>query len=163
MEKTTAAFRLVLKRERRWQLALFDVPGTPYVYHVVATNWPEPEQSAQAVLDWHNQRGQAENFTKELKHGFGLERLPCGGTWANAVWCRLGVIAYNLVIGFKRLACPAAWARHTIATLQWKLVQVVGRIVRHAGRVVLKLVVDADTLVLFRGIRRQCWALREVT
>jgi hypothetical protein len=27
--------------------------------------------------------------------------------------------------------------------------------------VVLKLVVDAETLALFRGIRRQCWALRE--
>ena len=160
MEETTAAFRLVLKREVRRQLALFDAPGTPYVYHVVATNWPLEQKSAQAVLDWHNQRGQAENFTKELKHGFGLERVPCGETWANAVWFRLGVVAYNLVIGFKRLACLTAWARHTIATLRWTLVQVAGRIVRHAGQVVLKLVIEADTLALFRGIRRECWALR---
>jgi hypothetical protein len=35
-----------------------------------------------------------------------------------------------------------------------------GRIVRHAGQVVVRLVVDAATLALFRGIRRQCWALR---
>ena len=160
MTKSHTASRLVLKREVRRQLALFDEPGTPYVCHVVATNWPEAEKSAQAVLDWHHQRGQAENFTKELKHGVGLERVPCGETWANAVWCRLGVIAYNLVIGFKRLACPTAWARQTIATLRWTLVQVAGRIVRHAGQVVVRLVVDAATLALFRGIRRQCWALR---
>ena len=160
MEKTTAAFRLICKRERRRQLALFDEPRTPYVYHVIATNWPAEEQSAQAVLDWHNQRGQAENFTKELKHGVGLERVPCGETWANAVWFRLGVIAYNLFIGFKRLACPATWARHTIATLRWKLVQVAGRIIRHAGQVVLKLVIEVETLALFRGVRQQCWALR---
>jgi len=160
MEKTTAAFRLVLKREICRQLALFDAPGTAYVYHVIVTNWPAEEKSAQAVLDWHNQRGQAENFTKELKQGVGLERVPCGESWASAVWFRLGVIAYNLVIGFRRLACPAAWARHTIATLRWTLVQVAGRIVRHAGRVGLKLVVDAETLALLRGIRRQCWALR---
>jgi hypothetical protein len=116
MEKTTVAFRLICKREIRRQLALFDAPGTPYAYHVIATNWPEAEKSAQAVLDWHNQRGQAENFTKELKHGVGLERVPCGETWANAVWFRLGVIAYNLIIGFKRLVCPTAWARHTTAS-----------------------------------------------
>lgn len=163
MNKSRTAFRLICKRARRHQLALFDASESPYVYHVVATNWPEAEQSAQAVLDWHNQRGQAENFTKELKHGFGLDRVPCGETWANAVWCRLAVIAYNLVIGFKRLACPAAWAQHTIATLRWKLVQVAGRIGRHAGQVVLRLAVGADTLALFRGIRQQCWALRGVT
>ena len=54
-------------------------------------------------------------------------------------------------------------ARHTLATLRWKLVQVAGRIVRHAGQVVLRLVVEAATLALFLGIRQQCWALREVT
>ncbi len=40
MEKTAAAIRLICKRERRRQLALFDEPGTPYGYHVIATNWP---------------------------------------------------------------------------------------------------------------------------
>lgn len=109
------------------------------------------------------QRGQTENFTKDLKRGFGPQGVPCGGTWANAVWCRLGVIAYSMVIGFKRLACPTAWGRHTIATLRWRLVQVAGRIVRHAGQVVLKLVIEAGMLALFQGIRRQCWALRGVT
>ncbi len=163
MNKSRTAFRLICKREVRRQLGLFDAPGPPYVYHVVATNWPAEGKSAQAVLDWHNQRGQAENFTKELKHGVGLERVPCGETWANAVWFRLGVIAYNLVIGFKRLACPTAWAQHTLATLRWKLVQVAGRITRHAGQVVLRLVVDPATLALFRSIRRQCWVLRGVT
>ena len=112
------------------------------------------------MLDWHNQRGQAENFTEGLKDGVGLERVPCGETWANAIRFRLGVIAYNVVIGFRRLACPAAWARHTLATPPWKLVQVAGRITRHAGQVALWLVVEAATLALFRGIRRQCWALR---
>lgn len=72
----------------------------------------------------------------------------------------LGVIAHNLVIGFRRLVCPAAWARHTLATPRWELVQVAGRIVRHARQVVLKLAIEARTLVLFFGIGPQCWALR---
>jgi hypothetical protein len=91
------------------------------------------------VLKWHNQREQAENFNKELKNGFGMERMPCGQTKANAVFFRIGVIAYNLFMGFKRLACPESWAKHTIATFRWKMIQLAGRIVKHSGSIILKL------------------------
>jgi hypothetical protein len=161
MNKTTHAFRLIVKRARRHQPDLFD--GEVYVYHAVASNWPAERKTAHAVLCWHNQRGQAEHVHKELKAGFGLERMPCGEAHANAVFFRLGVLAYNLFIGFKRLACPAAWAAHTIATVRWRLLQVAGRIIRHAGQVILTLVVEAETLALFHGIRRQCWTLSGAT
>jgi len=159
MQATKAAFRLSIKREERPQGDLFEKATGPYAYHVVASNWPEEEKTAHAVLVWHNQRGQAENFNKELKHGLGLEQLPCGESWANAVFFRIGVLAYNLFIGFKRLACPAAWASQTIATVRWKLVQVAGRILRHAGQVVLRLVLEAEALACWRTIRQRCWAL----
>ena len=45
---------------------------------------------------WYNQRNRAENLNKEVKSGFGLERMPCGTFKANAVFFRLGIIAYNL-------------------------------------------------------------------
>ena len=163
MNETKAAFRLILKREERRQRELFDEGMTPYGYHVVASNWPAEEKTAYEVLVWHNQRGQAENFHKELKQGLGLEQMPCGDAGANAVFFRIGVLAYNLFIGFKRLACPAAWAPQTIATIRWRLVQVAGRILRHAGRVVLRLVLDAETLAVWHGIRRHCGALAAVT
>ena len=161
MNGTKMSFRLIVKREVRRQGELFDgVAG--YFYHAVACNLPE-EQSAYAVLVWHNQRGQAENFNKELKNGFGLERMPCGQTWANAVYFRIGVIAYNLFIGFKRLACPESWERHTIATFRWRMIQMAGRIVRHAGRVVLKLAVSAEQLALMLCIRQKSFALSLAT
>ena len=109
------------------------------------------------------QRGQAENFNKELKTGFGMESLPCGDSGANAVFFRIGVLAYNLFIGFKRLACPVAWASQTITTVRWKLVQVAGRIVRHAGRVILRLVLDAEALACWHTIRQRCGALSVAT
>ncbi len=146
MTQTKAAFRLRIKREERPQPDLVDEATTPYAYHVVAINWPVEEKSAHEVLWWHNQRGQAENFNKELKNGLGLEQLPCGASWANAVFPRIGVLAYTLFMGFQRLACPPAWASQTIATVRWKLVQVVGRILRHAGYVVLRLVLEAEAL-----------------
>lgn len=163
MQATKAAFRLSIKREERPQGDLFEQATGPYAYHVVASNWPEEEKTAHEVLVWHNQRGQAENFNKELKNGLGLEQLPCGESWANAVFFRIGVLAYNLFIGFKRLACPASWASQTIATVRWKLVQVAGRILRHAGHVVLRLVLDAEALACWRTIRQRCGALGVAT
>ena len=159
MNETKKAFRLVVKREIRRQGELFEVKGAPYFYHAVATNWLEEQKDTAAVLKWHNQRGQAENFNKELKNGFGMERMPCGQVEANAVFFRIGTIAYNLFIGFKRLSCPESWIKHTIATFRWKMVQVAGRIVRHSKSIILKLAVDIGKLELFQGIRKRIFEL----
>lgn len=159
MEKTINAFRLVIKREKRRQKDLFDKGEEPYFYYVVATSWLEENKDSYQVLKWHNQRGQAENFNKELKIGLGMERMPCGQSYANAVFFRIGVIAYNLFVGFKRLSCPESWVKHTIATFRWKMVQVAGRIVKHAGCIVLKLAVDMKKLELFKEIRKKSFEL----
>jgi hypothetical protein len=161
MARTHQAFRLIVKRELRRQPDLF--AEDRYFYHAVASNWPSEQKTAAEVLEWHNQRGQAENFLKELKGGLGLDRMPCGQSFANAVFFRLGVIAYNLFLGFKRLSCPEAFWHHTVATFRWKLIQVAGRIVHHAGQVILKLALDAEKLLLFRQIRKRCYELAVVT
>ncbi len=158
MNRTEKAFRLVIKREMRRQENLFE--GGRYFHHAVATNWEEDEKDAAEVLTWHNRRGEAENFNKELKIGFGMERMPCGQTEANAVFFRIGVIAYNLFIGFKRLSCPELWIKHTIATFRWKMIQVAGRIVRHAGSVTLKLAADIEKFEMFQGIRQRIYEMR---
>lgn len=163
MNKTKKSFRLVIKRELRKQNDLFDTTQGKYHHYAVATNWPEEEKDAQAALRWHNQRGQAENFNKELKAGFGQDQMPCGESYANAVYFRIGVIAYNLFIGFKRLSCLESWAHHTISTFRWKLIQIAGRIVRHAGRVTLKLAMDDDKFELFQKIRQSCYEASLVT
>lgn len=157
MNQTKKAFRLVIKRELRRQENLFEQGR--YFHHAVATNWDEEEKGAYEVIEWHNQRGQAENFNKELKNGFGMERMPCGQTGANAVFFRIGVIAYNLFMGFKRLSCPDSWIKHTIATFRWKMIQAAGRIVKHAGSIILKLAADFEKLELFKGIRRNIFEM----
>ncbi len=157
MNRTEKAFRLVIKREMRGQENLFEKGR--YFHHAVATNWEDEEKDAREVLKWHNQRGEAENFNKELKIGFGMERMPCGQMEANAVFFRIGAIAYNLFVGFKRLSCPELWIKHTIATFRWKMVQIAGRIVRHAGSVTLKLASDIKKFELFQGIRQRIYEM----
>lgn len=75
----------------------------------MASNWPEEEKTASEVRVWHNRHGQAENFKKELKTGLEMEQRPCGDSGAIAVFFRIGGLAYNLFIGFTRLACPTEW------------------------------------------------------
>lgn len=85
--------------------------------------------------------------------------MPCGETYANAVFFRIGVLAYNLFLAFKLLSLGGVWPRFTIATFRWPFFQVAGRVVRHAHRLVLKVVASLEKLKLFHEVRRRCYDL----
>ena len=73
MAGTKRAFRLIVKRvrERSTPLSSYLVS---WRYWVVATNFG-PEWSAARVLEWHQLRGDFENFFKGLKNDGG-GRIP---------------------------------------------------------------------------------------
>ena len=154
MNNTKGAFRLIVQRWPRLQGELFD--PEPYSYRVIATNREEP---AREVVSLHNQRGQAENYIKELVNGFGMEWMPCGETYANAVFFNIGVLAYNLFLAMKLLALPPWYRTFTISTARWRLYQVAGEVVRHAHQLLLKLAVPLDKITLFHKFRRRCLEL----
>lgn len=151
MNRSREAFRLIVQRWPKLQAELFD--PDPYCYHAIATNREEP---ANEVVALHNQRGQAENFIKELKEGFGMNWIPCGETYANAVFFRIGVIAYNLFQAMKLLSLPPWWRTSTIATARWRLYQTAAKVVHHAHQVLLKLAAPDDKVKLLLQIRRRC-------
>lgn len=152
MGKTKEAFRLIVQRWPKLQAELFD--SEPCCYHVIATN---REETPEEVVVLHNQRGEAENYFKELKHGFGMDWMPCGETKANAVFFRIGVIAYNLFQAMKRLSLPPWWSKTTIETVRWKLYQIPGRLVYHARRILLKLATSGDKINLFQQVCERCF------
>lgn len=150
MNGTKEAFRLVVLRWRREQPDLFDQDS--YCYHAVATDSDEPVEAATAFYD---QRGEAENWIKELKEGFGMDWMPCGETYANAVYFRIGVIAYNLFVAMKALSLPNGWRHHRIATVRWRLYQIAGQVFWESRRVRLALATTLDKLrVLMLAGRR---------
>lgn len=151
MGHTREAFRLIVQRWPKLQAELFDAGR--YCYHIIATN---REEKAEEVIALHDQRGQAENFIKELKEGFGMDWMPCGETYANAVFFRIGLIAYNLFLAMKLFGLPPWWRNSTIATVRWRLYQTAGRVVRHGHQVILKLAASVDKLGLFLQVRRGC-------
>jgi hypothetical protein len=158
MNKTNNAFRLIVHRKPLQS----SLPGLPEEappagsrYRVLATNRKEiPEW----IIDWYNQRGDAsENRIKDLKTGFGMERMPSGDTKANAVFFRIGVLAYNLFLLFRGLVLEEEFGHAQIQTIRWRLYQVAGKVVRHAGALVLK--VAPDILSTFQALRKKSFAL----
>lgn len=151
MNETSQAFRLIVIRYKR-QVELF---GDAPKYHVIASNRVE---STEATLVWYRQRGEvSENGIKELKIGFGMERMPCGQFAANAAFFRIGVIAHNLFILFKHSVLGEGWQRHKVATVRWRLFHLPGKVVRHAGAWVLK--VAQSVIELFQAIREKSFKL----
>lgn len=145
MNGTKNVFRLIVVKHKR-QVELFDDKPK---YHAIASNRIE---SPEATLIWYRQCGEiSENGIKELKIGFGMERMPCGQFKANAAFFRIGVIAHNLFVLFKQPVLGADWQRHKVATVRWRLFHLPGKVVRHAGAWVLK--VASDAVKLFRSIR----------
>jgi hypothetical protein len=153
MNRTDKAFRLVVQRWKNEQMDLFS--PEQWCCQAISTNMDELE--AEEVVWWHNQRGQAENLIKELKIGFGMERMTSGNFMANALYFSPGVLVYNTTQAQKCLFMEKSWHNTTIATIRWKLVQIAGKVVRHGRQVVLKLVAPLEKLEIFLHIREMCF------
>ncbi len=138
MEKTEKAFRLIVIKRPVQKTIIPDDQVNEYTrYTVIATNKTEPIKE---VIKWYNKRGDtSENRIKDLKIGFGMERMPCGSFEANSMFFRIGVLAYNLFVLFKLLALPASMKKHQVQTIRWRLYQTAGKIVKHAGALYLKV------------------------
>jgi hypothetical protein len=155
MNGTEQAFRLIVLRWPNPQPNLFEADR--YCYHAVATN---REESASAVIWKHNQRGESENWHKELKIGFGMEPMPCGQFAANALYFAMGVLAYNLAQLLKRRVLPSAYRTVTVATLRWKLYRLAGKLVRHARGWRLQIKADLEKWRVLQSARLGCALLR---
>jgi hypothetical protein len=66
---------------------------------VVTNRCGTPEQ----IFDWYDQRGQAENFIKELKNDFVADCIPSSAYRVNTFRLQLHALAYNLLALFRRL------------------------------------------------------------
>ena len=151
MSKTNKAFRLIVMRRPRDQ-DLFE-ERSPWRYHVIASN--RENEDAATTMEWYSKRGDhSENRIKDLKIGFGMDYMPCGTFKANAVFFSIGVLTYNLYLGFRSTALGNGWERSQVQTVRWRLFQTAGKIVRHGRRLYLKI--SAALLDTFSAIRERC-------
>jgi len=99
------------------------------------------------TMDWspmdiwrfYNQRACMENYIKEAKYGFSINRIPTASFGANELDMLIKLIAYNLYELFKMDQCPASMKSYTIQRFRREIVQAAGVFVSHARQVVLKI------------------------
>jgi hypothetical protein len=91
--------------------------------------------TAKEIFDWYEQRGQAENFIKELKRDVAADRLSCSAYHANAFRLQLHGLAYNLLVLFRRRLLPGTQlATATIDSVRLRLLKVGARVCRSVRR-----------------------------
>lgn len=150
------AFRLIVLRWANPQPGLFE--QSRYRHYAVATNRPE-EETASEVMRRHDQRGESENWHKELKIGYGMEQMPCGETCANGLYFGIGVLAYNLGVLLKADLLPEQYRKSKVATLRWQIYRLAGKLVRHGRQWTLKVKSDAEKLAMLMSVREKCYLM----
>jgi hypothetical protein len=156
MNESDHSFRMVVQRWPNPQRDLFE-QHEEYCYHVIATDFTEEEKISEEVIWWHNGRANSENYNKEVKLGFNLDYMPCGEYGANAVWFGIGILAYNLFVASKVFLLPKSWLHKTIGTIRWQFVQIAGRIIRHAGCLIVRICgISREIYELYKIGRKRC-------
>ena len=145
LDKSSRSFRLVVKRTpcNSQQQDLFD--GS-YKYWIIATNIPQNEKDAQAIIDFQNGRGEFEKMIGELKHHYGLDHMPCGQFSANSLYFTIGILAFTLVQLLKRHYFGNEWKKKSVRSLRYHWLHVPSRIISHARYTIAKV---AMTPLLF--------------
>lgn len=84
----------VVKRTQQEQADLFH--GVWKHYGVVC-NLDLTRMTHQEVIEFHNKRGNAENFIREEKYGYDLKHFPCLKLKANHAFGFIAMVAHNLL------------------------------------------------------------------
>ena len=116
--------------------------------------WPE------AVVEFYNQRGTAEQWIKEGKYALKWTRLSCHRFEDNQVRLQLFALAYNLGNFLRRLALPKSVQHWSLTTLREKLIKIGAKIVRHARYVTFQMAEVAVPRKLFQEILRRIARLK---
>lgn len=109
-------------------------PG-PNIRFVVTNRTEEPE----ALYDAYVDRGQAENWIKDLKLACFADRLSCHRFLANQVRLLLHAAAYTLLHTLRTWLVGAGGAPVTLETLRLRLLKIGGRVRQLTTRIHLRL------------------------
>ncbi len=128
--------RMVVLRKREMdqpQGHLFDRDGWSYSFFVTDRDWA-PED----VARFYDKRADVERTICEAKNDLSIDHVPTSSFGANAADLAIKVLARNLLVLYRDRELKLA-TRFRISTLRRRFIAIAGRLVHHAGRMVLRL------------------------
>jgi hypothetical protein len=151
--KQAPPLRYVALRIRKKQGQLFASGADTKYLALVSNRWELPPAT---LLRWHWQKaGTIELVHAITKNELGAAVPPCGRFGANAAWYRLSLLTYNVLSALKSLALPPALSTARPKRLRFALFTLAGRLVTHAGQLVLRVSAEAERLAGLIAARHQ--------
>ena len=99
------------------------------------------------LVRWHWQKaGTIELVHDVTKNEIAAAVPPCGRFGANAAWYRLSLLTYNVLSAMKWLALPPSMETARPKRMRFSLFSIAGRILSHAGQLVLRIGRQAEAL-----------------
>jgi len=142
--KQAHPLRYVALRIRKKQGQLFASGAETKYLAVVSNRWELPVAQ---LLRWHWQKAGTIELVHDItKNELGAAVPPCGRFGANAAWYRLSLLTYNILSALKSLALPPALSPARPKRLRFALFTVAGRLITHAGHLVLRVSAAAEAL-----------------
>ena len=108
------------------------------------------------LIRWYRERcGKSEEAHSIMKEDLAGGKLPSGLFGSNAAWWQIMILAFNLNVAMKRLVLGEDWAHRRMKAIRFWLINVPGRVLRHARRLVVRLVGGhASNRILLQARRR---------
>lgn len=141
--------KVVIQNERPFGELLF----TPMF---IITN--VQELTAETVVKIYKGRGQMENYIKEAKRGFFLDKTDSTLFSINEARMMIAMLSYNIVQMMKLMVFPKKMKKWSIGTIRHKLFKVAVRVVSHAKKIHFKL---DETFVYLQDYFSCCHRLQQ--
>lgn len=97
------------------------------------------ETRLEMVVSLYVKHGTMENYIKECKNGFRMNKVSHKNWMTNVNRIQLMVLAYHLINGFRRLTLPHEFSKMQIEPLRTKLIKIAAKRVKQSRRIVFKL------------------------
>jgi len=136
------------------ELHLTLMSGKVYKLFGIASNITD--KPGKEIILWHRERcGKSEQAHDILKNEFGGSHVPSYYFGVNAAWWNIVVLAMNVISVIKRFFLPRGYETYRMKTLRYIFFTLVGKVVTHARRKLLKIYSgDAGSGLLMYAINK---------